>query len=1236
MRYIIEFAIRFASTAVLALCLSSCGSKGDGGESKNRDGGDSATDTETASNSEGGDADSDGDTDTDSAGDGDSDVDSDGDTDTDSDSDTDSDVDTDSDSDSEKDTNSESETTSDFSTEPLDCTEEGVGFAYNPSRHACVDCSNKACPPESTIGIYSVTTETGQCVCETKPGFYYSNTVANPVACDKDEDGWTIITAREFVNSSDPALKANARCDVRLVKSVAFESEMGAMGEEEPNFGTEPLPEGMLPLYEPANRDDQALLSQDTGGNPTYGANGRRLKAEELNGFTKACINSIADLNGNGISDIAESPKAQGLSGLEKLYAPYAYFIELHRGAYSAEDQTYHIREKARVVNEGEEEQLAAPVFEGDPKADYWRRCVRQTDAGFAPNGIQIGMDFARIRSGDAPVMTHHSQFKCLQIVAENELDNTQPQKITAEMLVERYQLNACEASSTSEPIPGDGVNPAETAIACAAKGSSAVGDVGFAVSLYIPSDEVTPYVRGCVNECLLPIWSSEEAVASQCGNAVSFDCLVDEKDFGKGFCGCKGNFENWPDCDTCFADETNGFWAGESCEVCRENVDPNTGCTTCLMGDETGYFENSEQGVCDKCLNHWRNGEALGDTESLDTEAGDTEDNDVQVADAGDVRGGLCDVCSDHWNPAPSVEGDPSTTCSTCFADADHGYWTDDVDTDSPEADCNICETNRLGNYASGNLIENPGGEDSYQTIWADTSTPGALSFPTDTPHSGTSSIRVAPYAAIPIGGLYFVSGIAAQTIPVDDKIANYISGSGSTATLTMKGYMRGSYPRFQMTASDHFGNSLKTEMVDSTSDGPDPEWIPFTSSVVLDPTVLRDLNSITITLAANYPTIDIGLLGSFSVTTDPNAFVDFDDLSLELTIDTPNPCTQCIGGWIEQDPDTDDSYDRNCLKCPSANDVLVDSSLGHWERDTDTDSNDGDCLKCEDNETEGHWDIGSGCTTCLDNETGHWEDDDTHTKKCSVCKELFFGDSCSLCSPPFELSYDDDGVAHCKKTPNLVVNGDAAGQGGQFSAEHWTSWDQGAYGDALSKLARGDAYSTSNWLGAAPYEGSEPVLGFVCDNTSSGDLNKCGGVSEVRAYQEIVLDEQIQNAMIAGKLQINARAYVAGWTSASEYPEVRFYLCRDDAGTCTERNMDAKACHDERVKSTDKIILSNSTFEEQKPVMNWENPQDDFTIGTKTEDNVPNILYIELAYVNKAGNIEAFYDDVQAWFEM
>ncbi|TAK22251.1 MAG: hypothetical protein EPO40_28695 [Myxococcaceae bacterium] len=370
----------------------------------------------------------------------------------------------------------------------------------------------------------------GRCICETQPGYYLEEGATGGVfPCDADGDGWVQANARGVIevpttDMGRAPLRVNARCRVREMTAVELVNDAAQTYRD-----ALAVP---VSLYEARRNDDQGQLDLETGAVPRYGSGGadRALRAEEINSLTKACVSVSADHNGNFIEDVRESDTSTLRSGTGgdtipaallpayQVYLRYGYFVELHRGGFTPADASldgtmptsgpvrsggvYRITERSRAATAADR---VAPTYasSADP---YWRQCVRRRDGQYADDAT-VGMDLARYTAAEFGGMSHHSQFRCVQVV-----DGT-----TTIGATDRHLLRIADAVATTSPwtlnrcrlsvdpiAPAMTPNPYEVRATCTTDGVTAtVGQVYWGAAGYTNYTATTGYVRGCVNECV-------------------------------------------------------------------------------------------------------------------------------------------------------------------------------------------------------------------------------------------------------------------------------------------------------------------------------------------------------------------------------------------------------------------------------------------------------------------------------------------------------------------------------------------------------------------------------------------------------------------------------------------------------------------------------------------------------------------------------------------------------------
>lgn len=483
------------------------------------------------------------------------------------------------------------------------------GQVWNGS--TCQSCP--VCNGTGEAGVWSSTTQNGYCICQTQPGYFYSvGADVGTYPCDHDGDGWVRESARGSINSTDPAIKANARCDLRTITAFSLVNEAGQAKD---------FPLSVpLPLYESDRNDDDQILQSvmRQRGIPQYGPD-RDISAAELNRLTKLCFSPKADYNDNGVADTeeyADHPLAPAFRPDQAPFNQYSYFAELNYGyfqpaAAGALTGKYVIAEKTRL----DDPAIAAPDKEpvGYEPTDgaYWRSCEVRRDSAWNTQNPPIGMDFAK---SDDPSdvswrgMNHHSQFKCVEI--ENQPDPTIPSQLTAAQAgAQALRLNACVASGAATANPG---NPSKTTDRCTLVSATSAqpGDVFWAAEPYIdydrygmyPSVPDGSYVRGCINEC-------SEYAPDRCSTwgqnpsdpSAGVDCSYDPANFGK-FSACTGH-------ETCDGYDNDGDGVvdngdpggGQSCQNDGAQFPANSpACSTDAQCDTANsYYCNQNTGHC-------------------------------------------------------------------------------------------------------------------------------------------------------------------------------------------------------------------------------------------------------------------------------------------------------------------------------------------------------------------------------------------------------------------------------------------------------------------------------------------------------------------------------------------------------------------------------------------------------------------------------------------------------------
>jgi hypothetical protein len=411
----------------------------------------------------------------------------------------------------------------------------------------CVTCAGLCTAPGETGVLEPKTTLSGRCVCQTRDGYYWEGASLSTSPCDADHDGWVAQAARSSIESSDPVIRTNARCQVRSIDRFVLVNQRGE--------SLDVLLPGNLELYEPDRLDDEGLDSYrgapDEGGVPLYGAS--KPPARALNPLTKYC--AAGDFNGNGAPDALEWQTDPSLKDFP--FTAFAYFAELHRGWYESvpgqPSGRYVIREKARV-GQGEDDDPVPGLY--DPTQEQGDvgpllRCEVWPDPRYVSgdeSSNNVGLDFARFspypgsldfahrviddatglplviptpKPGEVHFtgMNHHSQFRCVQIPVPMPFSPSPGQLAGYDFLDEngvlKFQMNTAGSSQTEHPPVTDPLvtpNPFDVSVPWSPVPTEELANppansiVGWAAVRYRPDsrpyrDDAT-YQGGCVNQC--------------------------------------------------------------------------------------------------------------------------------------------------------------------------------------------------------------------------------------------------------------------------------------------------------------------------------------------------------------------------------------------------------------------------------------------------------------------------------------------------------------------------------------------------------------------------------------------------------------------------------------------------------------------------------------------------------------------------------------------------------------
>ena len=422
----------------------------------------------------------------------------------------------------------------------VDC---GPNAIWNGRR--CALCP--ACDGEGEEGRLLHPTTSGYCICKTRPGYYYSTSSdIGTFPCDEDNDGWVRESARISINSSDPILKANARCNVQTIDEIRLVNEY----QEEKTIDLDQS----VPLYESVRNDDDQLLQAmwtRGAGLPSYPSG--RLEAASINRFTKACHATKVDYNDNGIEDYKEwkgDPLSPALLREQKVFNDFSYFMELHTGWFEFNNGvgTYIIQERRRAEDPNSFSYV--DLKPNDSGHEYWRECSTLPDRGWSEDSLSISLDLAgyETEGSDSSTafrgMNHHSLFKCLLVT------NTPQAIIPTELGVDDIDtvfsgLTQCTPRYSERTRP---INPKETKFDCSpVQTSQAIDKVMWGLSKYESYSFPEDYTRGCINECLTDDWCDRDGCGG-CDNPTlssTTRCYSQDLNYGK-FSSC----EVWETCD--------------------------------------------------------------------------------------------------------------------------------------------------------------------------------------------------------------------------------------------------------------------------------------------------------------------------------------------------------------------------------------------------------------------------------------------------------------------------------------------------------------------------------------------------------------------------------------------------------------------------------------------------------------------------------------------------------------
>ncbi|MFH1808560.1 MAG: hypothetical protein ABIJ09_07440, partial [Pseudomonadota bacterium] len=321
----------------------------------------------------------------------------------------------------------------------------GNNQAADPGDASCLSClvSCNASDTGETGRIWPLALTNGHCVCETRDGYYWDEGDRQAKACDADSDGWVRESARSAITSTDLAMHHNARCRVRSIDRFVLLNELGqrlpvylcAGTPAQTHVRANCSAAAPIALYESVRNDSDDEISLDPSAppyaqGPSGSEVGRRLRARELNGLTRACVNEGADFNHNGTADLAEwhGMPTSGMSAEQGVLAQFSYFVELHRGWYERGSESFDVGQY--VIAERPRCDADFIVGYGGSGSDYWRSCTRSRDQSYngvdGPTAPDFGLDFARwsceAEQGSCPIPPPPTDALASGVVPEHAL----------------------------------------------------------------------------------------------------------------------------------------------------------------------------------------------------------------------------------------------------------------------------------------------------------------------------------------------------------------------------------------------------------------------------------------------------------------------------------------------------------------------------------------------------------------------------------------------------------------------------------------------------------------------------------------------------------------------------------------------------------------------------------------------------------------------------------------------
>ncbi|MBN1962712.1 MAG: hypothetical protein JW841_17410 [Deltaproteobacteria bacterium] len=619
------------------------------------------------------------------------------------------------------------------------------GATWDGFLQTCIPCP--ACTGDGTTGrIWPVTSRDGICVCETVDNYYFDAAMneRTAVPCDEDRDGWVRSNAMRYIEPSlfakekDIALLTNAHCHVRRIEQFVLRNEYGqelVIDVADINGVAEGTTS--IGLYESVINDNNKLTMFM---HSYYGF--RSLLARELNPLTKLCVDSIADFNDNGISDIREWD-GSALASEQQCMEPFkqfSYFAELHHGFYEYNENDINAKPRYVIAERSRCNASFPLIYDEDDDGTYWRNCMRRRAGDFKNDSL--GYDFARFACKDTGTcstdntplpdelanlmypnphglcnlslpldatqpwrgMLHHSQFRCMQLIWDRQDNQSPPESYQVEISkissqgVHTYRANQCglideydvALAASNENNASSLPNPDFPPILCEVHQELFTeGEVFWAAdrfsSIYT-DNKPENYQRGCINECI----EFPELCPGYVDDPSANPCQGIPNNFGKIVCHqCSGD---QIECDDNF--NHNGiFDEGNDTELCETNrLDNPENCGSCVK-----FCPEGQICQCDPL-------HADNPTKCLDGQCCTTCKNNTEpynISDDGCGNSFLCDCV----NTGTCPQGEKCVN-NNCASDAAHcttlNITCGKKMVDGVELDCGQCPAQTCSAWGS------------------------------------------------------------------------------------------------------------------------------------------------------------------------------------------------------------------------------------------------------------------------------------------------------------------------------------------------------------------------------------------------------------------------------------------------------------------------------------------------------------------------------------------------------